>query len=169
MDLITKNNRFITLIILLVLMLPLSSFSQKAVIPERPYKPHFPFTGILYFTSSYCGGARPTQEILKQYATPKILPNTTLHLHEILDTSKTNYTLVTDKNGKFTSCMPPGTYNVYITDKYDTNALPDFDPECKEWLEQALTQIEIKDDIPTNTEVNLKLFFHCNPCQIPRT
>jgi hypothetical protein len=165
----TNHNRCLLIAFLLLIMLPLAGSCQKVTISDKPYKPHFPFTGYLYFTSSYCGGARPTQEILKQHATPKILPNTTLHLHEVSDTSKTNYTIVTDKDGKFSSCMPPGTYNVYMTDKYDAKALPDFDPECKAWLEQSLTQIEIRDNIPANTNIDLKLFFHCNPCMVPQT
>ncbi len=165
----TTNRNLNFLCYLLSMTLTLSACNPKIGAKNKTTKHQVPVTGIIYFTSSYCNGARPTEDILKKYNTPKILPNTTLHLRETGDSTATYFSITITKEGRFSTNIPPGIYNIYMTGKYDANALPDYDSTCKQWLEQPLLQVTIKEGSATNLNLDLHLFFHCNPCQIPRS
>lgn len=66
--------------------------------------------GNVFFSYSYCGGAKPTEEILKQYQ--KLQPLYTSEIH--LTTREKSITITTDKSGVFTANIPDGTYDIYL-------------------------------------------------------
>lgn len=79
-------------------------------------------------TSDYCGGARPTDEILKELNTPKPLSNTKIFIWEgeINDIDKPIlYELTTDANGKINKQLPAGDYSVVFSDKKDQSTFND--------------------------------------------
>jgi hypothetical protein len=79
-------------------------------------------SGVITGTSSYCGGARPTDEMLADIATPKPIPNKKIYIKkgEInLFKSKVLLTLITDTVGNFKAKLPPGKYLIVDEDKKD--------------------------------------------------
>ncbi|CAN5169128.1 hypothetical protein BH09BAC5_BH09BAC5_10160 [soil metagenome] len=96
--------------------------------------------GTVTYTLSYCGGARPSPEILAEYAKAKLFVNSTLKLKN----SSGEYFLKTDKNGNFKEAIPVGTYKVYLTKNTDKKVY-DVSPEnCSECLKQVKTTVKIK-------------------------
>jgi hypothetical protein len=77
-------------------------------------------------TSSYCGGARPTDELLEELATPRMYSGKKFHVIKG-DTNVVTHqlilTFVTDENGNFSFELEPGTYSL-LTDEQATE--PDY-------------------------------------------
>lgn len=67
-------------------------------------------TGNVFYNYSYCGGAQPSEEILKQRE--KLQPLYTSEIH--LTTREKSITITTDKSGVFTANIPNGTYDIYL-------------------------------------------------------
>lgn len=73
-------------------------------------------------TSNYCGGARPTDEILKELNTPKPLSNKKIFIREgeVNDIDQPIlYELTSDAEGKIDTQLPVGSYNVVFSNKKD--------------------------------------------------
>lgn len=71
-------------------------------------------------TSSYCGGARPSQEMLDEFATPKPFPNKTFYVLKGKTNNLSNKiiaTFTTDTNGNFSFKLPPGTYSILVEEQ----------------------------------------------------
>ncbi len=151
--------------LLTLLILPLLSCSQKVSSSEKNANHQVSVAGTLYFTENYCGGARPTPEMLAKHSTPKVLPNTTLKLSLVGDSSSRHYNLISDKEGKFSIKLSPGTYTIYMTDKYEKKLLVEYDPACKKWAELSIGQLVVKEESNQNANMELHVHFQCNPCQ----
>lgn len=89
---------------------------ERAALPG----PLFEVSGYLMGTSSYCGGAAPSQEILKAYSTPHGWPGQTL----IVRRGTVNQPgkplvqrAVTDAGGKFVFHLPAGQYCLAFGEK----------------------------------------------------
>ena len=95
----------------------------------------------------YCGGARPTPEILAKYEKP--LPYANKKLVMVSSTGKTD-TVKTGENGKLTLKLKNGTYKLYEAWRYykkspDGTDLKNYDTTClKSHWEKADVLIEIK-------------------------
>jgi hypothetical protein len=72
-------------------------------------------------TSNWCGGARPSEEMEKEFRTPKPYPNCRLFLRK--DTNAISkpvlYTIVTNEQGKASIKLLPGKYTVVDIKKKD--------------------------------------------------
>ncbi|MBL7788331.1 MAG: hypothetical protein JNL75_00695 [Chitinophagales bacterium] len=72
-------------------------------------------------TSMWCGGARPSEEMEKEFNTPRPYPNLTLYIRK--DTNAISrpvlYTITTDDAGKASIKLPPGKYVVVNIEKKD--------------------------------------------------
>src|SRR5687768_11984069 len=71
------------------------------------------FSGLVTQTSSYCGGARPSEEILEEYNKPKPYIGKVLHVREGKDNvsgGKVVLRIVTNDSGYFSGSLPPGSY-----------------------------------------------------------
>jgi hypothetical protein len=71
--------------------------------------------GKLTQTSQYCGGARPTEEVLKEAATPKPYANKVFYVR-VGKTNSLNGEVITsfttDVNGEYSFQITPGTYSI---------------------------------------------------------
>lgn len=102
----------ITLFVTLLLWL----FSTTAQTKTGGVKPvRVTVKGKLTQTSTYCGGARPTEEMLSEYSTPKPYANKVFYVRK----GKVNSTkaevitsFTTDANGEFSFQITPGTYSI---------------------------------------------------------
>lgn len=72
-------------------------------------------------TSNWCGGARPSEEMEREFRTPKLYPNCTLFIRR--DTNAISkpvlYKLITNAEGKASIRLTPGKYVVVDIQKKD--------------------------------------------------
>jgi len=93
-----------------MLLIPNLFFSQKRINKSS----HFSIVkGAVNQTNSYCGGARPPDDLLEELAKPKPLTNYKLYIKKntpsIIDAIIMD-SIITDQNGRFTLKMPKGNY-----------------------------------------------------------
>jgi len=129
-------------LVLLFVMNVMISCSQKKLV-----------SGQINFMQPYCGGARPTPEIIADAAKPKPYANKTLVFVSAkgkIDSVKTN------NNGEFSAKLKVGTYKLFEAWRYYKKAagglaVSDFDGEClkAEWKK------EIKEIIVTKKETKI--------------
>lgn len=111
------------------------------------------------FTRQYCGGAQPSEEILKEYEAPNALSNSTLRLRNHF--SQKEYTCVLGSGGNSTQTMEAGKYDVYLTSSIDKSLNTGFDPACKLWRDKPVATIKIT---PEKKTYSVTINFECNPC-----
>jgi hypothetical protein len=113
------------------------------------------------YKNKYCGGARPSPEIIDQYNIPKIFSNSKLRF--ISKERKKVYCLNTDDKGNVQSeVLKPGKYGVYLHKKSTNENGAQFDKKCKENFKIELAIIEI---IPNASLDSVILQFPCIPCE----
>lgn len=118
-------------------------------------------TVCVVFKNTYCGGAAPSEIILEQYKAEYPLKNSTILLKDTSGIGKT-IKIRTNNKGYFKTKLRSGTYNYFMTDKYDKTLAFDFNPSCDVWLNRSFGQITI---VKGQTD-GYKIFFDygCNPC-----
>ncbi len=92
-------------------------------------------SGRVVQTSSYCGGANPSQEILEELRKQKPYPNKTLFVRAgtVNDLAKPILQrFASDAEGNFKISLPPGDYCIVEEAKKDKPAAPDFSKENEE-------------------------------------
>lgn len=127
----------------------------------------FLITGKVSQTFSYCGGARPTQEILDRFATPKDYPNKIFYIRNgnKNDTiAKIVAKFITKEDGTFSFHLKPGTYSIILEEQLSIINASDYvtqnqivDEKClMEWWKKPYYILEVTDkDI-----FNLNFTFH---------
>ena len=102
-----------------LLCLALLSFNQPKT--EKKAK-KVSFSGTLTETNDYCGGARPSDEILTQLGTPRPLANKKIYIKKgevnTFD-NKVILVLTSDSKGNFHAKLRPGKYLVVDSTKKD--------------------------------------------------
>jgi hypothetical protein len=115
----------------------------------------------VFFKNSYCGGAVPPKSVLEQYKTEYPLKNSTILLKDTSGNGKT-IKIRTNSKGIFKTKLKPGTYNFFMTKKYNKDLGFDFTSSCDIWLQRSFGQITI---IEGQTDGYKILFdYGCNPC-----
>jgi hypothetical protein len=127
------------------------TFLQLIIFGQQPVKV------FVSYTNSYCGGARPTDEILNKYNTPKKFTNFKIKL-----VGKKTSVVVTDTAGCFTHKLKPGKYIVFLTDENNKNLFTNYDPFCVKMLQAPYADLLIQKG---KINYQLNLHFPCNPCQ----
>ncbi len=117
------------------------------------------------FTNCYCGGARPSDEILDSYKTIYPLINSTIELRK-KGSKNAPLLLSTDYKGMINTTLEKGTYQYYMTKKYSTETGCMFSSSCDVWLKQSFGEITI--GTRQNNKYTLVYSFNCNPCEPPR-
>lgn len=125
------------------------------VVAEPTYKTSF---RVLY-TSSYCGGARPSEEMLAEYATPKLLSVSWVKFRNH-HTGK-EYVLQTNADGIAEAEMEEGKYDVFLTKDINPKLSTGFDPKCKLWTDQLLLTVKVSS---SGKAQDVNIHFICNPC-----
>lgn len=124
-----------------------------------PADPTYRATFHTYFTSTYCGGARPSQEILADKATPKALSFSWIKFKNHF-TGK-EYVLQTNSEGIASGEMEEGKYDVFFTKDINPALGTGFDPKCKLWTDQLLLTVKVGTG---GKSQDVTLHFLCNPC-----
>src|SRR5258708_2551390 len=121
--------------------------------------------GRLMFNVRYCGGARPTEEMLAQFDSLRPLPNTTVFLSRTQG-GKFIYKLVSDSTAHFKKKMKAGKYFVYMSKDYNHDVLSNFNPGCAKWMKTQFAEVEVING--GKKLYNIALHFGCDPCSPPR-
>ncbi len=122
-------------------------------------------------TNSYCGGARPSDEILNQAATPRPFPNKKFHVikGEINTVGREIFlSFTSDSIGDFSFKVAPSTYSIILdeqaqapdTKKYESEVVK-VDEACfKEWWAKPYYLLEVPAASQTTTIKGLNFNFH---------
>ena len=76
--------------------------------------------GTVQQTSPYCGGAKPTQEIIENLAIPKPFANKLFYIRQGKKNNTRNKILkkfTTDSNGNFSFKLPKGVYSIIVEEQ----------------------------------------------------
>ncbi len=114
-------------------------------------------SGTVSQTYSYCGGARPSDEMIAGLATPKPWPGKKFHIIKG-DTNTVSHKVVldftSDAEGKFSFELEPGTYSIILDDqlsppdakKYKTELI-NVDETCfNNWWAKPYYLLEVKEE-----------------------
>lgn len=136
---------------------PLDTDSVKTSTPTpQPPKEVVVNEGIVYYTLPYCGGARPSEEIIAEKKKSRLLTNSTLKLK---NKSGVEYLVTTNDKGIFRSGIPAGVYDVYLTKKTNKE-LYNVSPEtCKDCLTKPMAYVEIRN----GQQSSFVIHFACGP------
>jgi hypothetical protein len=139
--------------------------AQKATnTPKKTYK----ISGKITQTSLFCGGARPTEEMMREMEVPKPYKNKVLYVRagKINTTAKSVLLKFTaDSAGSFSFTLPPGEYVIIQAEqvkKLNLKKLPsgkDFmiNKKClDEWWKKPYYALVIKDADVTNLNFNFE-------------
>lgn len=135
-----------TLIIVIMVVFSTSAITQK-----------YSISGIVQQTFAYCGGAVPTQEILKNFATPKAFANKTFYVRK---GKKNNIKreiiaqFTSDSNGEFSFQLPKGVYSILVEEQVEkadpkkyTAKYQTVDEKCLEdWWQKPYFLLCVKSD-----------------------
>ena len=113
---------------------------------------------IVTYTRSYCGGARPNQEIINALNEPKILANCKVKIES--ESNKKKYWICkTNDKGEAELKLKKGKYNFYLASNKKNKAELPFDKTCKKLKKKNLSIFEI-----TEEETKIEIRIPCNPC-----
>jgi hypothetical protein len=126
-------------------------------------------SGTITFTGDYCGGAHPSEEMLKQFRVPAPNIGKVLHIRSGVTNNLNStilYTLVTDSLGQFSVNLPPGDYcmiddfrkdNSFFQSLFDSdNHLSVNDQKCVEdWLNSCFYSFTVSNADITNIQLNI--------------
>lgn len=112
--------------------------------------------GIVYCTLPYCGGARPSEEIVAEKKKSILLTNSTLMLK---NKKGDEYLVTTNDKGIFRSGIPAGQYDIYLTEKTN-KAIYNVSPEtCENCLTKPTGNVIIQKGI----QASMVVHFNCAP------
>lgn len=136
----------------------MDSVSEKNSSTDRTTinpSPSFDIKGRVYYSLSYCGGARPTEEIIRELATPKLLPNSAFMLRN----KDSKYRIQTNQDGEFTANLPAGHFDVYFTKGTNLKNISGTANNC----DNCITQLIASVNIVAGKKAVINIAFHCKP------
>ena len=158
-------------LILVPLFMLFSCGSTKQVSTEREVGDERNKTGLncelsgkAVYTTSYCGGARPTSEIERMHATPRNIKNTSLLFRKSGSDAEMSKFTKTDSLGNFTANLPSGKWEYSIAeDFYANNPEPgsEIPKKCDKFYRVPYGTLHVAAD---TTGVKLRFRLRCNPC-----
>lgn len=110
---------------------------------------------VVYYNLSYCGGAAPSEEILKEKKKYHLLTSSSL----LLKNKTVSKEVKTDANGTFTTDLPSGQYDVYLTSGVNPKIHSVKENDC----ENCLTKPIAKADLDTRKVGTIYFTFPCAP------
>lgn len=127
-------------------------------------KPQKAISGKATFSNGYCGGVRPSDEMLKEAQKERPLTYTTVLLKNVK--TKKEHKITTDNTGKFKAELDLGSYDYFMTEKYNKNMGASFRSSCDVWMKRCFGRIKVTEG--KEKGYNLYFGFGCNPCEPPR-
>ncbi|MBK8927225.1 MAG: hypothetical protein IPM74_15235 [Crocinitomicaceae bacterium] len=107
------------------------------------------------YSTSYCGGAYPPDEILEEHRTPQRFKHFTFLLRGDKDQEFT-----TNEQGKATLSLAPGSYQLFLLKENKERYAP-FDLSCDAYYQEAWAKFDVN---PNKTDYKIHLDFPCDLC-----
>jgi hypothetical protein len=138
-----------------------SGITQVDSVPAdtTPVEPTYPAKFRIQYTSSYCGGARPTEEIVAEKQ--KLRPLTSSSIKFRNHFTGKEYVVKTNTDAIGEAQMEEGKYDVFLTKDINTGLGTGFDPKCKLWQDQLLLTVKVNS---SGSMQDVNIHFICNPC-----
>jgi hypothetical protein len=111
------------------------------------------------YTRAYCGGAKPSPEILNELNTARPLSNCVVKLVPVGIKKPKSVTAKTNANGEINVCLKHKTYSIYIASNSKNKAELPFNKKCSKLRTMPLGEFEITDK-NASTEIKIP----CDPC-----
>jgi hypothetical protein len=108
------------------------------------------------YINSYCGGARPTDEIIAKYNTTNKLANFKIKL-----VGKKIIHVLTDSVGCFSCKLKLGNYFIFLTEEKNKSIFINYNPDCDKMLKTSYAELHIEKN---KVNYELILSFPCDPC-----
>jgi len=152
------NNRKLVLSCVLssFLIVLLNSCNNNKAIVKSSADSSFLITGVVLQTFNYCGGAKPTQEILDNLKKPQVYPEKTFFVragskNDLDQKIVLKFTSAID--GTFSFNLKPGTYSVILEEQLSAINIDDYktknqavDEKCfQEWWGKPYYILEVTD------------------------
>lgn len=141
-----------------------SADTQAKTVVDSPRKHNEPTSqvwGSVLYNLPYCGGARPSKEMIAELQRYKPLPFSTL----LLKNKSGSYKITTNFEGTFYApSVPTGTYDVYFTEKVEKTIYSVKPEDCENCLTEVVATVTIK----TNEKNVIKVSFRCGAKDRPR-
>lgn len=141
------------------LPIPLDTFTEMLVKNDSLPIDSAPITpieeGKVYYQTSYCGGAHPSEEILAENDKLRLLTKSKLKLKN----KSGEFFIITDDKGNFTSSIPYGTYSVFLTKETNPKIQDVSADACDNCLTQVMTTVKIRE----GKKVFIQFRFPCDP------
>lgn len=112
----------------------------------------------IQYTRQYCGGAKPSAEILEQLNTALPLSNCKVKLVRTDKKSKSR-TLMTNDKGEFSAALPNGKYKIYIASNKTNKAQLPFNKKCRKLCSMPLGELDL-----TANQTTAEIRIPCDPC-----
>jgi len=132
-------------------------------------------SGTIQYSESYCGGARPTDEMLEEITRPENYPGKRLFVvngNINQSEKKIIAAIISDSAGKFSVLLPPGEYCIIQPEQRDKKIFTKYDnpddnieadEKClTEWFKTCLFSFKVESSPVTE----IQLMFH-RPCFLP--
>lgn len=140
--------------------------SKTSVSVSPKLATHYTISGSVKQTSSYCGGARPPQELITRLATPTPYPGKTFYIRagRVNDVKiKVLTSFTTDKDGNFSINLSAGTYAILLKEQVTEMNAADYETKTQavdinclaEWWQKPYYLLEVKQNI-----ASLDFVFH---------
>lgn len=116
----------------------------------------------IQYTSNYCGGAPPPDELIKRLRTPKKYADQEIHLskEDKLNDDMKKYN--TNANGELTTNLDAGTYYLFMPEKISSELTKGGDSEqCKKWKNTPNGKFTI---VAGTSEVAVSITKTCERC-----
>ncbi len=120
-------------------------------------------SGTAFYKLRYCGGARPTPDIEKEFNQEHLLVSQKIKFVNVDD--KSDFVIVsTDENGCFTVVLHQGSYDYFLVYTEGSKWPPN--PGCQKYYERIYGKITVGDG--SWSGYKLLYSFPCDPCSPPK-
>lgn len=108
------------------------------------------------YSTQYCNGAYPPDEILEEHRTPRRFKHFSFHVSGV---NKLSFT--TNERGEATIALSPGKYQLELLKDNKTKYAP-YDLNCMAYYENSWAEFEIK---PNQSTYKIHIEFPCDLCE----
>lgn len=120
---------------------------------------------IINYTSDYCGGAYPSEDILEGLKKERPLAKNNLFIFKEGEGRDKMSEVVTAEDGTCTMELTPGKYHIYLPEKLSKGVSKFISQEdCDSWKNTPNATFEVTAD---DNDLTVNLHKTCNPCHEP--
>lgn len=117
------------------------------------------------FTSDYCGGAYPSEDILSALKKPRLMTNQKIFIVKEGNGEEAINEVKTSEKGIFSTDLEPGKYNIFLPEKMSDFIGKMASKEiCENWKKTPNGTFEVVENVKV---VSASVYKTCSPCVDP--